>query len=210
MWPRSAAASARASTTRSRACSTHCQFINGPEVRELERELAAFCGARHAIGVRERHRRAGAGADGARASGRATRCSARPSPSAATAEVVALVGATPVFVDVERTRSTSIRRACERAVATAKRLGLTPKAVMPVDLFGLPADYDAIAAVAERARPVRASTTPRRRSAPTYKRPQDRHARRTSTATSFFPAKPLGCYGDGGAMFTDDDGARRR
>jgi dTDP-4-amino-4,6-dideoxygalactose transaminase len=92
---------------------------------------------------------------------------------------------------------------CERAVATAKRLGLKPRAVIPVDLFGLPANHGAIADIAEKhglkilddaAQGFGASY--RGRKLGTFG---------AATATSFFPAKPLGCYGDGGAVLTDDD-----
>ena len=96
------------------------------------------------------------------------------------------------------------RQSSRPRFATAKRLGLTPKAVIPVDLFGLPADHDAIAAVAKGAKACSCWTTRRRRSAQRYKGRKlgtFGHA----TATSFFPAKPLGCYGDGGAVLTDDD-----
>ena len=95
----------------------------------------------------------------------------------------------------------------KRAVATAKRHGLKPKAVIPVDLFGLPADHDAIAGDRQGRRPVRA----RRRRAgfgATYKG-RKLGTLAPATATSFFPAKPLGCYGDGGAVLTDDAGSGR-
>jgi dTDP-4-amino-4,6-dideoxygalactose transaminase len=126
----------------------------------------------------------------------------------ATAEVVALCGATPVMADVEAETFNLDPASCDRAVATAKRLGLKPRAIIPVDLFGLPADHDAIAAVAaahgmlvldDAAQAFGASYKGRRLGvfAP-------------ATATSFFPAKPLGCYGDGGAIFTDDDALAAR
>ena len=126
----------------------------------------------------------------------------------ATAEVVALCGATPVMADVEAETFNLDPASCDRAVATAKRLGLKPRVIIPVDLFGLPADHDAIAAVAaahgmlvldDAAQAFGASYKGRRLGvfAP-------------ATATSFFPAKPLGCYGDGGAIFTDDDALAAR
>ena len=125
----------------------HCQFIQGPEVRALEAELAAFCGARHAIGCSN-------GTDALRlvlmawgiGPGDAVICPAFT--FCATAEVVALCGATPVMADVEAETFNLDPASCDRAVATATRLGLKPRVIIPVDLFGLPADHDAIAAVA--------------------------------------------------------------
>jgi dTDP-4-amino-4,6-dideoxygalactose transaminase len=179
----------------------HCQFINGPEVRALEVELAAFCGARHAIAC-------SSGTDALRlvlmawgvGPGDAVICPAFT--FCATAEVVALCGATPVIADVDAETFNLNPASCERALAAAKRLGLAPRAVIPVDLFGLPADHDAIDAFAiahgllvldDAAQSFGASYKGRKLGtlAP-------------ATATSFFPAKPLGCYGDGGAIFTND------
>jgi dTDP-4-amino-4,6-dideoxygalactose transaminase len=122
---------------------------------------------------------------------------------AATAEVVSWVGATPVFVDsIEDTFNLDPAR-LETAIALGKRQGLRPRAVIPVDLFGQPADYTALAPIAaaqdmfvlcDAAQSFGASLGGRR--VGTFGR---------ATATSFFPAKPLGCYGDGGAVLTDDD-----
>ncbi len=92
---------------------------------------------------------------------------------------------------------------CERAVATAKRLGLKPRAIIPVDLFGLPADHDAIAAIAA-AHGLLVLDDAAQSFGATY-RGRRLGALATATATSFFPAKPLGCYGDGGAVLTDDE-----
>ena len=116
----------------------HCQFIQGPEVRALEAELAAFCGARHVIAC-------SSGTDALLlvlmawgiGPGDAVICPAFT--FCATAEVVALLGATPVMADVEAESFNLDPASCERAVVTAKRLGLKPKAIIPVDLFGLPA-----------------------------------------------------------------------
>ena len=180
----------------------HCQFIQGPEVRALESELAAFCGARHAIAC-------SSGTDALRlvlmawgiGPGDAVICPAFT--FCATAEVVALCGATPVMADVQAETFNLDPASCKRAVATAKQLGLTPRAVIPVDLFGLPADHDAIAAVAA-AHGMLVLDDAAQAFGATYK---DRKlgALAHATATSFFPAKPLGCYGDGGAVFTADD-----
>jgi dTDP-4-amino-4,6-dideoxygalactose transaminase len=181
---------------------THCQFIQGPEVRALEAELAAFSGARHVIGC-------SSGTDALLlvlmawgiGPGDAVICPAFTFH--ATAEVVALLGATPVMADVDAASFNLDPASCERAVATARRLGLKPKAVIPVDLFGLPADHDAIAAVAAK-HGLKILDDAAQAFGAVY-RGRKLGALATATATSFFPAKPLGCYGDGGAVFTDDD-----
>jgi dTDP-4-amino-4,6-dideoxygalactose transaminase len=180
---------------------THCQFINGPEVTELEAALAAFSGARHVVTC-------ASGTDAllmvlmAKGVGRGDAVFCPSFTFCATGEVVALTGAVPVFVDVDEATFNMDVNSLKRGIATATRLGLTPKAVMPVDLFGQSADHDAIAAVAEAgglfvlddaAQGFGASYKGRRLG-----------TMGLATATSFFPAKPLGCYGDGGAIFTDD------
>jgi dTDP-4-amino-4,6-dideoxygalactose transaminase len=171
-------------------------------VRTLEAELAAFCGARHAVTC-------ASGTDAllmvlmAKGVGPGDAVICPSFTFTATAEVVALVGATPIFADVEETSFNLDFRSIQRACAVARRLGLHPKAVIPVDLFGQPADYERIASVAEAenmfvlddaAQAFGATYGNRRLGAVT-----------PVTATSFFPAKPLGCYGDGGAVFTDDE-----
>src|SRR6202050_1141076 len=185
----------------------HCQFIHGPEVRALETELAAFCGARHAIAC-------SSGTDALRlvlmawgiGPGDAVICPAFT--FCATAEVVALCGATPVMADVDAVSFNLDPDSFERAVATAKARGLKPRAVIPVDLFGLPADHDAIGAIAARHGMLVLDDAAQAFGA-TY-RGRKLGALATATATSFFPAKPLGCYGDGGAVFTDDDALASR
>ena len=168
-----------------------CQFILGPEVRAFETELAAFCGARHVVTCASGTdalvltlRAMGVGPGDAVLCPSFTFC--------ATAEVAALVGATPVFVDVDETTFNIDAKGIAGAVATAKGAGLVPKAIIPVDLFGLPADYDAIQAAAaaenllvldDAAQGFGAIYNGRRLG--TFG-----HA----TATSFFPAKPLVCY----------------
>jgi len=180
----------------------HCQFILGPEVRALEAELAAFCGAKHVVTCASGTdalvlalRAKGIGPGDAVICPSFTFC--------ATAEVAALVGATPVFVDVDAVTFNINAKGIAGAVIAAKRAGLTPKAVIPVDLFGLSADHAAIAEASkahglfildDAAQGFGATFNNRRLG--TFG-----HA----TATSFFPAKPLGCYGDGGAVITDDD-----
>ena len=180
----------------------HCQFILGPEVRALEAELAAFCGARHAVTC-------ASGTDALMlvlmakgiGSGDAVIC---PSFTfTATAEVVALVGATPVFADVEETTFNLDVQSLQRACSIARRLGLHPKAVIPVDLFGQPADHKRIAAVAESEKLFVLDDAAQAFGATYGNRRLGAVA--PATATSFFPAKPLGCYGDGGAVFTDDE-----
>lgn len=179
----------------------HCQFMLGPEVRAFETELAAFCGAKHAVGC-------ASGTDAlilalrAREVGPGDAVFCPAFTFCATAEVVVLVGATPVFVDVDAETFNIDPARLAAAVATAREQGLRPKAVIPVDLFGLPADHEAIAAIAadenlfvldDAAQAFGASVKGRKLG--TFG---------DMTATSFFPAKPLGCYGDGGAVLTDD------
>jgi UDP-2-acetamido-2-deoxy-ribo-hexuluronate aminotransferase len=188
---------------------THCQFILGPEVRALESELAAFCGARHAISC-------SSGTDALRlvlmawgiGPGDAVICPAFT--FCATAEVPALCGATPLLADVDVETFNLAPASFERAIATANKLGLRPRAVIPVDLFGQPADHDAIAAIAEAhdllvlddAAQSFGAHYKNRKLGAVFKAGKPGA---TATATSFFPAKPLGCYGDGGAIFTEDD-----
>jgi dTDP-4-amino-4,6-dideoxygalactose transaminase len=180
----------------------HCQFMLGPEVRTFEAELAKFSGAKHAVTC-------ASGTDALVLALRALSIGPGDAvicPSftfCATAEVAALVGATPVFVDVDAATFNIDASKIAGAIAAAKRSGLKPKAVIPVDLFGLSADHAAVAAAAETeglfilddAAQAFGATFNNRRLG-TFG-----HA----TATSFFPAKPLGCYGDGGAVLTDDD-----
>jgi dTDP-4-amino-4,6-dideoxygalactose transaminase len=185
----------------------HCQFIQGPEVRELEAALAAFCGARHAIAC-------ASGTDALLLAlmawqirpGDAVICPAFT--FCATAEVAALLGATPVMADVLPDTFNLDPQSCERAVATAKRLGLKPRAIIPVDLFGLPADHDAINAIAV-AHGLLVLDDAAQAFGAAYKG-RKLGALGSAAATSFFPAKPLGCYGDGGAVFTDDDDVAAR
>ena len=180
----------------------HCQFMLGPEVGAFERELAAFCGARHAIGCANGTdalvlalRAKGVGPGDAVFCPAFTFC--------ATAEVAALVGATPVFVDVDAATFNMDVDSLIGAVRTAEGLGLRPKAVIPVDLFGLPADHAAIAAAAQAKELVVIDDAAQGFGASIGGRRLGTFG--AMTATSFFPAKPLGCYGDGGAILTDDD-----
>jgi UDP-2-acetamido-2-deoxy-ribo-hexuluronate aminotransferase len=122
--------------------------------------------------------------------------------------MVALLGATPIIADVHPDSFNLDPASCERAVVTAKRLGLKPRVIIPVDLFGLPADHDTIATIAATHDLLVLDDAAQAFGA------QYRGKRigtlAAATATSFFPAKPLGCYGDGGAVFTDDDALAAR
>ena len=180
----------------------HGNFIMGPEVGQLEDALSVFSGAKHtltcsngtdalglvlmALGVKP---------------GDAVFC---PSFTfAATAEAVVWFGATPVFVDVEEDSFNMDPASLEAAIRTAQVQGLKPAGVVSVDLFGQPAEYDRIAPICSCHRLWLLSDAAQSFGA-SY---QGRNVGTIgiATATSFYPAKPLGCYGDGGAVFTDDD-----
>lgn len=181
----------------------HCQFVMGPEVLTFERDLALFCGVRHAISC-------ASGTDAlllalmAKGIGRGDAVFCPAFTFCATAEVVALLGATPVFVDIDETTFNLDLVSLKRAIPVAKRNGLTPKAIIPVDLFGLPADHDAVADIAE-AEGLFVLDDAAQGFGGTYKG-RKIGTLAPATATSFFPAKPLGCFGDGGAVMTNDDG----
>jgi dTDP-4-amino-4,6-dideoxygalactose transaminase len=179
----------------------HCQFVMGPEVLAFERDLAAFCGAKYAVSC-------ASGTDAllmvlmARGIGPGDAVLCPSFTFCATAEVVALLGATPVYVDVEAATFNLDPQNLGAALMAAKAAGLKPKAIIPVDLFGLPADHDAVAAFAA-AENLFVLDDAAQGFGGTYQ------ARKIgtfggATATSFFPAKPLGCYGDGGAILSDD------
>jgi UDP-2-acetamido-2-deoxy-ribo-hexuluronate aminotransferase len=173
----------------------HGQYIMGPEVAELEGRLAAYTGSQHCITV---------------ASGTEALLIAlmaldiepgdeivtTPFSFVATAEVVALLGAKPVFVDIDQTCNIDAGR-IEAAITPRTR------ALMPVSLYGQPADMDEINSLAER-RGLTVIEDAAQSFGATYR---GRKSGNLSTigCTSFFPSKPLGCYGDGGAIFTDDD-----
>lgn len=181
----------------------HGQFIMGPEVRTLEERLAALAGVKHVVTC-------ASGTDALQLPLMAWGIGPQDAvfvPAftfAATAEVVALVGATPVFVDVLDESFNIDPHSLEAAIASVAAEGrLRPAAVIPVDLFGQPADYDVIRPLAET-HGLRVLADTAQGFGAVY-----RGCRTGSigdvAATSFFPAKPLGCYGDGGAVFTDDD-----
>lgn len=180
----------------------HGHYIMGPEIKALEDQLNAFCGAKHCITV----------ANGTEALAMPLMARGlKPGdavfvPSftfAATAEVVAWLGATPVFVDVDAETFNMDPASLEAGIAVAKARGLKPTCIIPVDLFGQAADYDAIEPIAS-AHSLWVMSDAAQSFGGAYKV----HKIGTIglvTATSFFPSKPLGCYGDGGAIFTDND-----
>jgi dTDP-4-amino-4,6-dideoxygalactose transaminase len=180
----------------------HGRYILGPEVAELERQLAAFCGARHVIGCSN-------GTDALVLALRAKGVAPGDAvlvPSftfAATAEAVALVGATPVFLDVAEDSFNLDPAGIAAGVTAAKAAGLNPRGIIAVDLFGQPADYDALADAASAHGLWLMDDAAQSFGAAWRGRKVGTLAE--ITTTSFFPAKPLGCYGDGGAVFTDDD-----
>ena len=179
----------------------HGQFSLGPEVRQFEADLAAFSGAKHVVSC-------ASGTDAlvlalrARGIGPGDAVICPSFTFCATAEVAALVGATPVFVDVEENTFNIDSKGIAGAIEVAKGLGLTPKAVIPVDLFGLAADHAAIAVAAEAENLFILDDAAQGFGATFNNGRLGTYG--LATATSFFPAKPLGCYGDGGAVMTDD------
>jgi len=180
----------------------HGKYIMGPEVKTLEDQMSRFAGVKHTITC-------ASGTDAlslplmALGIGPGDAVFVPTFTFAATAEVVALVGATPVFVDVEAGSFNMDVKSLERALDAVPK-GLTPKGIIPVDLFGQPADYDAIDRLA-KARGLWVMADAAQSFGATLGNRRTGSMGRVA-GTSFFPAKPLGCYGDGGAIFTDDDG----
>jgi UDP-2-acetamido-2-deoxy-ribo-hexuluronate aminotransferase len=184
----------------------HGKYIMGPEVKELEERIAAYVGVKHAISC-------SSGTDAllmplmAYGVGPGDAIFTTPFTFIATAEVIQLLGATPVFVDIDPKTFNIDPAALEEALASLgknpKTTALKPKGIIPVDLFGQPADYDRINALGKKQGLFVLEDAAQSFGA-TYK---GRRACSLSeiAATSFFPAKPLGCYGDGGAVFTDND-----
>ncbi len=181
----------------------HGQYIMGPEIQELEQELRSFVGVKHALAC-------SSGTDAllmtlmAYGVGPGDAVFTSSFTFISTAEVIALLGATPVFVDIDA-RSFNIDPVnLEESVSHVKEENIyIPRGVIAVDLFGLPADYDPIMEVAEP-HGMFVLEDAAQSFGGIYK------ARRAGNlghvaATSFFPSKPLGCYGDGGAVFTNDD-----
>ena len=181
---------------------SHGKYIMGPEVFELEEKLADYVGVKNCISC-------ASGTDAllipllAKNIGPGDAVLTTPFTYIATAEVIALVGATPIFVDIYPETYNINPEGIEKAVEEAKNKGLNPKAIIPVDLFGLPARYRMIIELARKNNLFIIEDAAqgfggeiRGKKAGSFG-----HV----ATTSFFPAKPLGCYGDGGAIFTDDD-----
>lgn len=180
----------------------HCQFVLGPEVAELEGRLASFCGARHCVGV-------SSGTDAlqiammAEGIGPGDAVFLPAFTYTATAEVPLLLGATPVFVDVDpRTFQIDPAHLEPRIAATRAAGRLRPRALIGVDLFGQAADWPALNAIAARHGLFTIDDLAQSFGASLHGAKLGTQA--MATATSFFPSKPLGAYGDGGALFTDD------
>lgn len=180
------------------------QWILGPQVAALEEKLAEFAGVKHVVACAN-------GTDALMMVLRAWNIGPGDAvfvPAftfAASAEVVALVGAAPVFVDVLEDTYNMDPASLEAAIAMVRREGrLTPRAVMPVDLFGQTADYSALEPICTREKLPMLCDAAQAFGARLGGRVAGGIG--DAAATSFFPAKPLGCYGDGGASFTNDEG----
>jgi dTDP-4-amino-4,6-dideoxygalactose transaminase len=179
----------------------HGRFILGPEVDELEDRLQAFAGVRHCVTCAN-------GTDALELALSAMNVGPGdavvvPSFSyVATAEAVVRVGATPVFADVEAVTFNLCPESAESAIRAAKGLGLSVRCLMPVDLFGQPADYASIRSLAD-AYDLKIIADAAQSFGAEW-RGCKVGALADATTTSFYPSKPLGCYGDGGAVFTDD------
>ena len=181
---------------------SHGKYIMGPEVGELEQQLAAFCGAKHAITVAN-------GTDALQIALMSAGIQAGDHvlvPSftyTATAEVILVLGATPVFVDVEPDTFNLDCADLERRIEAHDSAKGPLKAIIAVDLFGRPANWPALNAIAKRHGLFLVADA-----AQSFGGRSPEGAVGTLapvTTANFFPAKPLGCYGDGGAIFTDDD-----
>ncbi len=177
-------------------------YIMGAQVKELEDKLADFCGAKHCLTCAN-------GTDALQLALMALKVGPNDAvfvPSftfAATAEVVPYVNATPVFVDCLPDTFNMDPASLKRAIVFAREKGLRPACVIPVDLFGLPADYDSIIEIARENGMTTIGDSAQGFGGQYKGRMVGSIA--DITTTSFFPAKPLGCYGDGGALFTDDE-----
>ncbi len=175
----------------------HGQYIMGPEVKELEDKLAAFTGAKHCITC-------ASGTEALLMSlmalgiGPGDEIVTTPFTFAATAEVIVLLCAKPVFVDVEPDTGNINADLIEAAITPRT------KAIMPVSLYGQTADMDAINAIAAKHNHLPVIEDAAQSFGATYKGRQSCNLS-TIGCSSFFPSKPLGCYGDGGAIFTNDD-----
>lgn len=194
--------------TNIRAVLGHGKYIMGPEVGHLERALAEYAGVKHAVGC-------ASGTDAllmalmAYQTGPGDAVFTTPFTFIATAEVISLLGATPVFVDIEPETFNIDPKKLEQALDSVKKplrghAPLKPKAIIAVDLFGLMADYAAIGSFAEEHGLIVIEDAAQSFGAQV--KDGKACACGNIACTSFFPAKPLGCYGDGGMCFTGDDG----
>ncbi|MEJ5154851.1 DegT/DnrJ/EryC1/StrS family aminotransferase [Gluconobacter wancherniae] len=181
----------------------HCRFVLGPEVEELEHRLALYGGAKHAIGV-------SSGTDAllmvlmAEEIGPGDAVFLPAFTYTATAEVVLLLGATPVFVDVDpATFQISIPSLSARIAGVIEAEELEPRAIIGVDLFGQPAPWDELRAMAKLHDLVLIADCAQSFGGSYHGHKLGHEA--IATTLSFFPSKPLGGYGDGGAILTDDD-----
>jgi dTDP-4-amino-4,6-dideoxygalactose transaminase len=180
----------------------HGRFINGPEIGELERRLSEWCGAKHAIACASGTTALSLGLTALGAKYR----DAIFVPAftfVSPAEVVARLGCIPVFVDVDRDTFNISPASLVRAIEMAREHGLTPRGIIVIDLFGQPADYDTLTDIAT-GNDLWIMADAAQSFGGQYKGAHVGQLARI-TATSFFPSKPLGCYGDGGAIFTDSD-----
>jgi dTDP-4-amino-4,6-dideoxygalactose transaminase len=181
---------------------SHCRFVLGPEVEELEERLQEFSGARYCVTCAN-------GTDAIELAlsamniGEGDAVIVPAFTYVATAEAVVRVGATPVFADVDADTYNLDPESAEMAIRAAKDLGLSVRCIMPVDLFGQPADYAAIRRLADAYGLVVLADSAQSFGA--ICRGARVGALADVTTTSFYPAKPLGCYGDGGAIFTNDE-----
>jgi len=186
----------------------HGQYILGPEVRELEQQLAAYAGVDHCVSC-------SSGTDAllmplmAWGIGPGDAVFTTPFTFIATAEMVRLLGATPVFVDIDPDTLNIDPALVEPAIEKVKAEGkLVPRAILPVDIFGLPADYDAIEPIARKHKLLVLEDGAQSFGGAIGRRKACSFGQ--AAATSFFPAKPLGGYGDGGAVFTNDEALKAR
>ena len=195
---------------------SHGSYIMGPEVKELESQLAQYVGVKHAIGC-------GSGTDAlllgllAYNIGPGDAIFTTPFTFIATAEVISLLGATPIFVDIDSETYNIDSNKLELAIKALKSndssihvlpsgcdiSSLTPKGIITVDLFGLPSDYNEINSIAKKNNLFVIEDAAQSFGADFYGKKSCSLA--DIGCTSFFPAKPLGCYGDGGMCFTNDD-----
>lgn len=182
---------------------SHGAYIMGPEIDELEEKLAKYCGVKHAISC-------SSGTDAlliplmAWDVGPGDAVFTTPFTYVATAEVISLLGATPVFIDVyDSTFNIDCEKLEKTIKATVKEGKLTPKAIIPVDLFGVPARYRLIESIAIKYNLKVVEDAAQSFGGSIRNRKVGSFG--DVAATSFYPAKPLGCYGDGGAIFTNDD-----